>query len=110
MSDRVWRDVKYILNADHVAVPVDLLTWGRWLEENGARRIVRQDRFPDGVRVSTVFIGLDHNWDPAGPRHIFETMVFGGAHDQAQERYATWAQAEAGHAAMLARVRGPEDA
>lgn len=59
-----------------------------------------------GIRVSTVFLGVDHNFFGDGRRPIvFETMIFGGPHDGYQERYATWEEAEVGHrrALLLAR-------
>jgi hypothetical protein len=31
-------------------------------------------------------------------------MIFGGRHDQDQDRYSTWEEAEAGHAAMCKRA------
>lgn len=56
------------------------------------------------VRVSTVFLGLDHSyWD--GPPILFETMVFGGALDQEQERYATEEEALAGHERWVSRAK-----
>ena len=100
-----WRRIShqhYILDENRVAVPVDLMTWAQWYET--ADRRVGREAFEDGVVVSTVFLGLDHSWGERGPRHIFETMVFGGPFDQETERYATWAQAEAGHAAMVRRI------
>ena len=51
--------------------------------------------------VSTVWLGLDHSFSGRG-RLIFETMVFGGALDQEQERYATEDEARAGHARWVA--------
>jgi len=52
--------------------------------------------------VSTVWLGLDHGW---GQRPLyFETMIFGGKHDGWQARYSTRAEAEAGHAALIARL------
>jgi hypothetical protein len=57
------------------------------------------------AEVSTVFLGLDHGWEVDAPPILFETMVFGGVLDQEQVRYATWAEAESGHAAMVARVK-----
>ena len=36
---------------------------------------------------------------------LFETMVFGGPMDQEQDRCTTWDEAEAMHAAMVARVK-----
>jgi hypothetical protein len=95
----------YILRADHVAVPVDLLTWARWFDAPTTRRTVARTVDADGVIVSTVFLGLDHAWPRTGPRQIFETLVVGGPCHHTLARYATWAQAEAGHAAMCARVQ-----
>lgn len=56
------------------------------------------------VEVSTVFLGLDHNWG-IGPPLLFETMIFGGVHDEYQERYSIWDEAEAGHARAVALAR-----
>lgn len=56
--------------------------------------------------VSTVFLGLDHNWGDGRPL-IFETMVFGGKYDQECERYSTEAEAVAGHARWVATVSEP---
>lgn len=56
------------------------------------------------VLVSTVFLVLNHQMHPTGPPILFETMVFGGDFDGAQERYSTWAEAEDGHERMLLRV------
>ncbi len=54
--------------------------------------------------VSTVFLSTDAAF--IGPPLVFETMIFGGAHDLEQDRYGTWEEAEAGHAAMVARAMG----
>lgn len=119
------RPKHYVLGPDaRTAVPVDLMTWARGYERRREDRPknARGEAIPapgdgwarvahDTIRhwgqsadVSTVFLGLDHSWGDGEPQ-IFETMVFGGALDQEQERYSTWAEAEAGHAAMVARVR-----
>lgn len=62
----------------------------------------------DGVAVSTVWLGLNHNWDRSGPPHIFETMVFGAPDgsewDGYQVRYSTKEQAAAGHAELCSMV------
>jgi hypothetical protein len=92
---------RYILN-DHEPVPCDdLIGWAMWLEK--ANRIVGKDMVGE-VRVSTVFLGLDHSFGQ-GPPMLFETMVFGGPLDSACERCSTWEQAEAQHSAMLKRVQ-----
>lgn len=60
--------------------------------------------------ISTVFLGLDHNYSGVGPPILFETMVFGGPLNHEMERYATWEEAEVGHVAMCERVRSGSDA
>jgi len=68
-------------------------------------RVVAQTTLANGWFVSTVWLGLDHGYG-AGPPLIFETMIFDRAADGGfgrgdsvyQERYATEAEALAGHA------------
>lgn len=55
------------------------------------------DDIVDGQRVSTVFLQLDHNWEPTGSPILFETMIFGGEYDQDMWRYSTWQEAKEGH-------------
>lgn len=49
-----------------------------------------------GTEVSTVWLGLDHGFG-YGPPLIFETMIFGGEHDNDTWRYATLDEALEGH-------------
>lgn len=56
----------------------------------------------NGATVSTVWLGLNHQWSSEGPPLIFETMIFGGHLDGAQWRYTTEQQARVGHAAAAA--------
>lgn len=83
----------------------DLLAWGVWME-NAANRVVARD-VVDGVTVSTVFLGLDHNWG-GGPPILWETMIFGGVHEGYCERYSSQETARAGHAKALTLVREGE--
>lgn len=63
----------------------------------------------EDVRISTVFLVIDHNW-MGSPPILFETMVFGGRLNEAQERYCTVDEAEAGHKEMVNKVlTGAED-
>jgi len=55
------------------------------------------------IRVSTVFLGLDLG--SGDPPIVFETMIFGGDHDQYQERYSTWEEAYLGHANAVQLVQ-----
>lgn len=63
------------------------------------------DKISADVEVSTVHLVIDHSHGQ-GPPVIFETMVFGGPHDQTCERYSTLDEAKAGHRAVVERVRG----
>lgn len=45
------------------------------------------------AQVSTVFLGIDHNHWGEGLPLLFETMIFGGKHDQEQFRCSTWDEA-----------------
>lgn len=62
-------------------------------------RLVAKDE-QDGIEVSTVFLGMNHQFGN-GPPLIFETMIFGGEHSDDQWRYATEAEALEGHKAVV---------
>jgi hypothetical protein len=94
---------KYKLEG-HEVIPVDdLLEWAHWFET--AKRHVAYNEIDGNVQVSTVFLGLDHSFGGLGRPVLFETMVFGGPLNGEQERYCTWDEAEAGHKAILEKVR-----
>lgn len=57
------------------------------------------------VRISTVFLNLDHAFLDGTTPVLFETMIFGGELDQEQFRYTTIDEARAGHAAAVAAVK-----
>lgn len=60
-------------------------------------RQIAKDRI-DGVLVSTVFLVFNHNWQgPDMPPLLYETMIFGGTHDQWQRRYTSRDEALDGH-------------
>lgn len=58
-------------------------------------------------RISTVFLGIDHNFFGEGPPLLFETMVFcrGSGRDLEMDRYATWDQAVLGHERMVKEIQ-----
>jgi len=95
----------YILDANHnVVLPDSFLEGAKWFEEHLKERIVAQEEV-NGVRISTVFIGLDHSYGSSSLPVVFETMIFKGPLDQEQDRYHTWTEAEAGHIQMVERVK-----
>ena len=53
---------------------------------NDNRRVAHDVK--DGISVSTVFLSLDYQWGE-GPPLIFETMIFGGEHNDWQNRCST---------------------
>jgi hypothetical protein len=60
----------------------------------------------DGVRISTVFLVMDHGWRNE-PNHVpvlWETMIFNGEHDYYQERYTSHQDALEGHKKALGLV------
>ena len=61
----------------------------------------------NNVTVSTVFLGLNHNWGDGEPL-LYETMVFGGKLHDETERYTTVEQAREGHERMVQRVKDSE--
>lgn len=58
-----------------------------------------------GVKISTVFSGIAHNSGEVPPV-LFETMIFGGKHDNEQWRYTTWDLAVEGHKKAVELVKG----
>lgn len=95
---------KYILNGRTPERCDDIEKFAMWYEK--ANRIVAKDVVGGGdVLVSTVFLGFDHQWDDGEPPLLFETMIFGGKHNETLERCSTWDQAVAGHASLLALAK-----
>ena len=84
---------------DRQGKPMGLMEWAEAFKDNR----VALDEI-DGVRISTVWLGLNHRFGPGAPL-IFESMVFGGSMDEEQRRYSTEAEAIAGHAALVAEVK-----
>ena len=74
-------------------VKCDLMEWAEFFTEDNMR--IAKDEIGD-VNISTVFLGLDHQYGD-GPPLLYETMIFGGEHDGYQERYSTEEQAKRGH-------------
>jgi hypothetical protein len=78
----------------------DVLIWAQWFE-TADRQIARTD--VGEVKVSTVFLGMDHGWGDGAPV-LWETMLFGGPEDQTLWRYSSRMEALAGHAEAVALV------
>lgn len=106
----------YILVDRKPVAVADGLEWSVWF--GTAKRRVRLTRL-GWVKISTVFLGLDHNHSREGPPLLFETMAwtditpyeaelgFTISRDwlDIQERCSTWEEAEAQHERVLGMVR-----
>jgi hypothetical protein len=88
--------------------PISLDEWMRLVADLEYKRI-EWTEIPDvGIEVSTVWLGLNHNFLMEGPPYIFETMVFGLPNDmEVQERWATEEEAIEGHWKVVQEVVGP---
>jgi hypothetical protein len=87
----------------------DLYEWGRFMENMDRRRVAQDldegnEAKETRVRVSTVFLGLDHRHFGKGPPILWETMVFGGVLDHEMQRYTSKEDALRGHQEMCRRV------
>lgn len=67
-------------------------------------RFVGADTLEGSTRVSTLFLAIDHGMGRPGPPILFETRIEGGPLSGESNRYATWDEAERGHAEMFARA------
>jgi hypothetical protein len=115
------RAFNYILRGHDVVPEPDLDRWGQWMIENKYRYRQKDPEGMDpcrvgsdhvgGVWVSTTFLGLDCGYLDEGPPIVFETMLWvespeaDGVLDALEWRYATWEEAESGHAHVLAWIR-----
>lgn len=93
----------YVLDAagEPVREP-DVIRWAKRFE-SGERRVALAE-LPGGVRVSTVFLGIDHNFSGGGPPLLYETMVFGGPHAFWQDRHASRVAALDAHARVAGNL------
>lgn len=92
---------EYYILRGHKAIPVSLDEWGNWFTK--ADRKVEVTKVGD-ITVSTVFLGLDHNFSKEGPPMIFETMTFGDDEERCR-RYSTWDEAVQGHKEIVSVVK-----
>ena len=96
-------DNNYILDADNNPVlEPDVVKWAKWYEI--ANRHVGNTVI-GGIKISTVFLGLDHNFGGSGPPVLWESMIFGGENDDYQERYTSYKRAVNGHKLAVDMVK-----
>lgn len=75
--------------------PATYLEYAKWREIPGRVRVALTE-LPN-EKISTVFLGSDHQFVDGLPPILFETLIFGGSADGYMCRYNTYEQAAAGH-------------
>lgn len=100
----------YILVDRRVVECADLIQWAKWMELSRKDDSFRVGQTDIGEYwVSTVFLGLDHNYSNTGPPVLFETMVFSSKgeynSDERMQRYCTYEEAERGHNRLVEILR-----
>src|SRR3546814_15940299 len=84
------------------SVPCDsLVEWSMWMAA-GDRRVA--GTWIDDVRISTVFLGLDHKHALGGDPHLFETLVVVDGRTTEMPRYFTWEDTQTGHAELTNHI------
>lgn len=69
----------------------------------------RRTVISDEVEVSTVWLGLNHRLFGEGPPLIWETMIFGGEHDNDYWRYSSRQEALDDHERIVRALREGRD-
>lgn len=105
-----WREAGslYVLEGREVVPCSDVDRWAA--EYIGNRSTAHRIGFDTigTVLVSTVFLGMDHNWR-GGPPLLFETMTFADEFGEIQLRCSTYDQAEDQHKTVCRLVRASQE-
>ena len=96
---------KYVLTpkTKKVKLETNLLKWARWFEKGENRRV--DETQLKGFTVSTIFLGLDHNFTKKGKPLLFETMVFPLNKPTETYRWHTWKEAYLGHKKVVEELK-----
>lgn len=93
----------YVLDGHEPRRARSVLDWMKWFsctDRTLARSVI------DGIELSTVFIGIDHEFSPHGTRYhgrpmLFETAIFMTSRVVRAVRYPSWDEALAGHCMIV---------
>jgi|ERR1035437_6928735 hypothetical protein len=98
----------YYILVDKTIVPVSPLDWiNNYKGTNSIKRDELYDKEEQiNVSVSTVFLGINHDYNNSGTPILFETMIFGGKYSEYQNRYSTYDEAIIGHQEACIMVDG----
>lgn len=102
----------YILNEKgQPVIEPDLFKWAHWMQDS-ERHVGDEEIGP--YRISTVFLGLDHNFSNKGGPVFWETMVFKRGDGDGTDHYmdrcgGSREQAEAMHQRMIKKIEEVEE-
>lgn len=103
----------FYYNRDGSVIEGGTLAWAKQFEHDD-RLVAAQSLWFKNIRVSTVWLGMDHDFrwtdiDTPNPHPIiFESLVFlRGRGNGEMRRYETEAEALAGHKALVRAYRNP---
>ena len=101
--------------ATNEVTPCPLLAWAAQMQDVESRRVAADELakpavLGDGtILISTVFLGLDHNFSDQGPPIIWETLILGlpesAALHEKMWRYANHDDAVRGHGVAVRLVQ-----
>jgi hypothetical protein len=86
-------DLYILINNIPIAVS-DYRTWSEWMSKNN-KDIAKSTI--DDYFISTIFLGINHNFFDEENPILFESMVFEHQEPIGCRRYTTWSEAKQGH-------------
>ena len=92
----------YLLDENNVPYEVTL---EEYVNARPDIKRVALDYVDDSIKISTVFLGWDHSFLDETAPILFETMIFGGEHNDFQRRYSTYDEALKGHKSAVLMVK-----
>lgn len=93
----------YLLDDQGNPVPTDDMdAWGEFMRD-ATQRTVGKTKIGK-TEVSTVFLGMDHNFTGSGDPVLWETCIFHENESEVVGRYESAVEAELGHAQWCERM------
>jgi len=99
-QDRNSLSMYYILKGKEIIPCNDIKIWAATCAKNDIAKTQIFDSF-----VSTIFLGINHNFDDTKKPLLFETMIFGGERDGLQERFTTYDEALNRHNEIVSELK-----
>lgn len=94
---------EYILDSDgNPILESDPKKWIKWFREESNWRVAFTEI--NGVKISTIFLGIDHNLSGNGPPLLWETCIFGGKFNNEVKRYSSLKYAIDGHSILAGKI------